>query len=340
MSDTRLAEAFHQQALNCASLESPFMEQLCNLFAARLTRDLPLADRLLDWPGDLMPSAQSVPLRLSGALHALRLMGRGGLAEVYPPNRVSDDALWVAICQAMAEETTFIDRFLDSPPQTNEVRRSAALITAGHVIRDLFDLPVRLSELGASGGLNLNWDHFALETGRGQIGATTSALVLSPQWAGPLPPAARPEIVERRGVDLNPLHPERDALRLRAYLWPDQPERMALTDAALSLPPAPVDKGDAIDWLASRLPHRAGQLHMIYSTVAWQYFPAGDQARGAAMIEAAGETASVDTPLAWFQMETDGQSPGAAMVLRLWPGDLHLPLGRIDFHGRWVQFNT
>jgi hypothetical protein len=38
-------------------------------------------------------------------------------------------------------------------------------------------------------------------------------------------------------------------------------------------------------------------------------------------------------------MENDGTSPGAVMTLRLWPGDVTLDLGRIDFHGRWVRFN-
>jgi hypothetical protein len=30
---------------------------------------------------------------------------------------------------------------------------------------------------------------------------------------------------------------------------------------------------------------------------------------------------------------------GAALTLRLWPGDIRLALGRADFHGRWVQWS-
>jgi len=77
---------------------------------------------------------------------------------------------------------------------------------------------------------------------------------------------------------------------------------------------------------------------MIYTTIAWQYFPAAKQAEGLAKIEAAGATATTDTPLAFVQMENDGVGPGALLTLRLWPGDLNLTLGRVDFHGRWVDW--
>ena len=37
-------------------------------------------------------------------------------------------------------------------------------------------------------------------------------------------------------------------------------------------------------------------------------------------------------------MEPDGAGPGAALTLRLWPGDLTFALVRADFHGRWVHW--
>ena len=51
--------------------------------------------------------------------------------------------------------------------------------------------------------------------------------------------------------------------------------------------------------------------------------------------------ATPEAPLAWLSMESDGDRSGAlgaALVLRLWPGDLHLALGRADFHGRWIDW--
>jgi hypothetical protein len=99
-----------------------------------------------------------------------------------------------------------------------------------------------------------------------------------------------------------------------------------------------VTQGDAVTWLEGQLGHRSGQLHLIYSTVAWQYFPEDKQALGKTFIEAAGKTATLDAPLAWFGMENDGGARGAALTLRLWPGDLTIDLGRADFHGRWIDW--
>lgn len=113
---------------------------------------------------------------------------------------------------------------------------------------------------------------------------------------------------------------------------------MARTVAAIDAFDAQDDQADAIDWLAGQMAHITGQTHLIYHTIAWQYFPADVQARGAALIAAAGAEATADSPLAWFGMEPDGQSTGAAMTLRIWPGDITIDLGRADFHGRWVQW--
>ena len=101
-----------------------------------------------------------------------------------------------------------IAAFLDSPPQTNEVGRSAALFggllqvlgTAEHP-----DLPVRLVEIGASAGLNLLADRFVY---RAADGSTWSAgdptpVVLDPAWESRPPgilPAVR--VAERLGCDL------------------------------------------------------------------------------------------------------------------------------------------
>ncbi len=338
MTPPQVAEAFDFQSKACAALGSPFMGQLMALFA---TQDWPeglITERVFGWEGDLGPRAQSVPLRLAGALHALHLQGHALLAPVYPPQRASNAALWDAVCTVLQTDAGAINDWLDSAPQTNEVRRAATLIGTGRLLAARFGLPMRTSELGASGGLNLHWDAYALAAGGQTFGPDAPALTLSPEWSGPVPPATRPVVAMRAGVDLNPLDPAADALRLQAYLWPDQPDRLSLTRAAIKAAATAVDQGDAIDWLAPRLPHQAGVLHLIYSTIAWQYFPADKQARGTALIEAAGASATEEAPLAWFGMENDGGTRGAALTLRLWPGDVTLDLGRADFHGRWIDW--
>jgi len=341
MTERALRDAFLFQAKACENLGSPFMGRLMRLCGQRMFPDGPIKDRLFAWQGDVTAGGQSVPLRLAGALHALHLHGHAGLSAAYPPQDVSDDVLWDAVCEAMVTEVDHFDKWLNSAPQTNEVRRSVTLIAVGHLLAARYGLPLRTSELGASGGLNLHWDAYAMQAGGATFGAADPALTLSPDWSGPLPPSARPQVIARGGVDLNPLDPSNpaDAFRLQAYLWPDQPKRLALTRAAIAACQTPVEKGDAIDWLGPRLGHQEGTLHLIYSTVAWQYFPAAKQEQGTAMIAAAGAVATDQTPLAWFGMENDGSGKGAAMTLRLWPGDISLFLGRVDFHGRWVKWS-
>lgn len=341
-----LAEAFHNQAQSCARLDSPFMQRLLMLLAADWPTDSALAQKLATFTGDTGPSGHSLPLRVAGGLHALVLSGRSpALAACYPPHSKDDATLRDAVLAALSDHEAFLLDWVESPPQTNEVRRSAALIAGARVACQHFDLPVMLSELGASGGLNLMWDHFALAIGDTIFGPVDPALTLSPDWTGPLPPAPMPRIASRAGVDLNPLNPRDadDLLRLTAYLWADQPERLARTRAAAAVFDAEMTRGDAIDWLDHRLSAQPdGQMHLIQHTVAWQYFPAAAQARGTALIEAVGARATQTRPLAWLSMETDGDvtgAVGAALTLRLWPGELRLSLGRADFHGRWVNWS-
>ena len=340
-----LIDAFRAQSDTCARMGSPLMGRVLGILADHWDAESKLGQKMAEYQGDVGPAGHSLPLRIGGGLHALVLQDRDpALRAAYPPNSVDDATLQGAILTALKTHEEFLLDWTQSPPQTNEVRRSAALIAMAHVAAAHFDRPIVLSELGASGGLNLMWDHFALDTGTSHIGPKNAVLTLKPDWDGPQPPKSSPQVVDRSGVDLNPLNPrdKTDLLRLTAYLWADQPHRLDLTRAAASVMSAEVEKGDAINWLQDRLNAAPqGHMHMIQHTVAWQYFPAEAQARGTALIEAAGAQATAETPLAWVQMETDGDATGAvgaALTLRLWPGDLTLTLGRADFHGRWIKW--
>ena len=340
-----LAQAFVDQAGSCKRMGSPFMGQLLEMLALNWPAQSALGQKFAAFEGDIGPAGHSLPLRIAGGLHALVLNNAAPeLAAIYPPRAVSDSALRDGVLAALDTHQDFLLEWTCSPPQTNEVRRSAALIAAARVAVQHFDLPIVLSELGASGGLNLMWDRYALDIGGKRFGPDLPVVTLSPEWTGTAPPDVAPRIAQRAGVDLNPLDPARgaDLLRLMAYLWPDQPERLTMTRAAAALGSALVEQGDAIDWLGPRL-HAApqGHLHLIQHTVAWQYFPDQTQARGRALIEAAGAQATANRPLAWLSMESDGDTTakiGAALTLRLWPGDITLDLGRADFHGRWIDW--
>jgi hypothetical protein len=334
----RVRSAFLRQAEVGTGLGSPLMTHLMSGLAKALVPGDPLADAVLGWTGDPSSMGDAVPLRLAGGLHALVLTGaEPSLAAAYadPGSDPTDAAL-----AAIRRHPEFLLDWLASPPQTNEVRRSAVLIAAAQWLTARFGLPLVLSELGASAGLNLVWDHYALCIGDTCFGPASPALTLTPDWAGALPPQAAPQIVDRRGVDLNPLDPRTDRLRLLAYIWADQADRLARTRTALDLvarKPPVIDRGDAADWLVTRLQARPdGALHLVFHTVAWQYFTPDTQARARAALDAAGKAG----PLAHLSMELDDTTPGAALTLRLWPGGETISLGRADFHGRWIDWQA
>lgn len=340
----KLRGALREQAINNEHLGSPFTAHVLRLLADRLEPGTELTDRLFNWTGEIGPSALSVPLRLLGGLHALVLNGAApDLAACYPPNPCPNpDHLWDEINRAITTNSSFLDAWLDNAPQTNEVRRAAILIAAGHWLTREYGLPIALSELGASGGLNLMWDHFGLDVNGELFGPKAPIFTLKPDWSGAQPPANMPRITERRGVDLNPLNPRNasDALRLQAYLWADQPERLNRTKAVISIYDAEIDQGDAAQWLDARLQTvRKSELHLVFHTVAWQYFPEATKAACLASLEAAGAKATSDAPLARLSMETDG-GKGAGLALYLWPGGHKIDLGRVDFHGRWVDWRA
>ncbi|UWQ17620.1 DUF2332 domain-containing protein [Jannaschia sp. M317] len=338
-----LAEAFRRQAAACEALGSPFMARLMGLCAERLRPDHgPIAARLFAWRGDVSAAGHSLPLRLAGGLHALRLRGHGDLAKVYPPHAVPNDQLWATVSAVIRAEASTLDRWLDSPPQTNELRRAAVVRAVAQWLTALDGLPMEVLELGASAGLNLNFDRFALNLGGKRFGPHDPVITLAPAWTGAHPPDAEPVITDRAGVDLAPVDPASERMRLMAYLWPDQMDRLARMDAVLTLPAQPVDRGDAADWLETRLiaPQPANTRRFIYHTIAWQYFPPDTDLRARAALDRAGQAATAARPLAIFGMESDGQAPGAALTLRLWPGDHRVELGRVDFHCRWVDWRA
>ncbi len=337
-----LKAAFLSQAKSCEALDSPFMGRLLRLLATHWPEDTALAAKCATFEGDISPKGHSLPLRIAGGLHALVLQGKDAdLTAVYPPNQCNYTDLKNAVLAALCTHDAFLTDWITHAPQTNEVRRSAVLIATAHLLADRFNLPIKLSELGASAGLNLMFDQFHLNVGNGY--GPQSSVTLAPQWTGPFPPKSDVTISNRRGVDLNPLNSAnpQNALRLQSYLWADQEERLHRTQAAIALNTADLDQDDAISWLERRLaPPNTSEVHMVYSTVAWQYFPTDRQDHGTALMEAAGAQASEAAPLAWLSYEADDITHGAALTLRLWPGNHTIPLGRADFHGRWVEWQA
>ncbi len=338
--------SFLAQAGACAELGSPLTARVLRLLVREMAGGS-VEDRVLGWQGDLSRSGDALALRLAGGLHAVVLAGEdAALAGFYArPEAVDDRQAGALLRDALRDHAARLHLWLDSPPQTNEVRRSAALIATGHWLTAQLGLPLVLSELGASAGLNLHWDRYGLHLPR-PYGPADPQVVQTPDWQGRLPPQAPPTVAARAGVDLKPLDPVADRLRILSYIWADQADRLARSRAALDLAaaqPVTVAQGDAVDWLAGRLaqPH-PGRLHLVYHTIAWQYFPPPTQRRGEALLLQAGARASATAPLARLSMEADAQQDGAALTLQLWrgAGEERFDLARVDFHGRWLRWQV
>ncbi|MDQ1196729.1 DUF2332 family protein [Agrobacterium sp. SORGH_AS 787] len=340
MPEAIVRAAFLTQADACDGLGSPFTARLCRLLSEKLeTTQGAIAHTLLTWPGPPGPSDDSVPLRIAGALHALVLSER-----ISPLTELPDNALWPAVQEAFQQHEAFILERLTSPPQTNEVRRSAALLPGLFIVAERIGKPLILSEVGASVGLNLQLDRYRYRLGETEWGPE-SAVVLSPEWRGTVPSAPSSfTVLDRAGCDLNPLNPSSpdDRLRQLSYIWADQKDRLERTQNALSIAAEnrlQVEKADAIDWLAKRLETpKTGAAHIVFHSVAWQYFPDALKQKGEALIAEAGARATTDAPLARLQMEGDGQQRGAALTLQIWPTGEKQEIGRADFHGRWVEW--
>ena len=159
---------------------------------------------------------------MAGGLHALVLSGAdAALAGGY----ASGDPTAELLLAAIARHQDHMMRWLDSPPQTNEVGRSAALIGAARFVAGLSPLPLDVLELGASAGLNLNFHRYRLVPDRGAAPDPgifePGDVILRPVWKGAVPETAF-KVAAGEGVDLRPVDAVGDADRLLAYCWADQ----------------------------------------------------------------------------------------------------------------------
>lgn len=184
--------------------------------------------------------------------------------------------------------------------QTNEVGRSAAIVpavvsaAAGHS-------RVALVELGPSAGLNLACDRYRItyQTNgevRAVAGPASSPVQLRCELRGDAvaPVGPMPEVVVRTGVDLSPIdvRDPRQRRWLAACVWPGQPQRSALLDAACDLvadnPPVLVT-GNAVDALAPLVAGLPDDVYpVVVSTWAMAYLSAGERSDLVARLDATG----------------------------------------------------
>ena len=234
---------------------------------------------------------QPPPNMLFGAVQYLLLRGvEHPLAAHYPI--VSGEPRPMApaagdfrdFCRAHAAEVVELVR--SRRTQTNVVRRCTCLVPAFSVVAAEAGRPLHLIDLGASAGLNLNFDRYGVRytrAGRDVLrwGDAGAVVQLEAELRGEGVPTLRPHIAVggRVGVDLDPVDAlDPDALLwLRALIWPEHLERhQRLVDAAEELRAHPVrllgaDAAEALPGLLSEAPE--DEALAVYTTVALYQFP-------------------------------------------------------------------
>src|SRR3954454_19026284 len=279
-----VVEAFRTQAAACESLGSPMYGDLLARLAGDLEAGGPTGQVLQGHRDD--PGPSGLALRLGGSLHRLVLAGAAPeLAAYYPTVGGTWTADGVAaVLDLLERRGADVRPLLDHAPQTNEVGRSAALL--GGLLRVARDpLPVRLFEIGASGGLNLRADRFRY-TGDvgGGWGDPHSPVLLEGAWQGcSLDREGSVRIVERGGCDVHPVDAttEEGRLTLTSYVWPDMADRHARLAGAITLAreePVRVEQADAASYVEG-LDLAPGRLTVLWHSVMWQYVPRDQQER-------------------------------------------------------------
>ena len=343
--------AFANQVAYCAAGGAPITARIVGAVAELLARREPGAvlDRIRQWQG--APLADALPLRIAGGIHALRLKGaEPQLAAIYTGEAGTDDAAIVAAA-IRAQEGELLP-WLDGPPQTNEAGRSANFIAAMLWLADQ-GLPAKFQclEIGSSAGINLMLARYHYNLAGVQVGPEPGAMRFEPEWTGNPPPAQAIEIVSTKGCDVAPvdLTDPAQALRLRAYIWPEHDVRFARMDAAIAeatkSPPDLVGL-NAAEFIEAELamPQAAGTTRALMHSIVWQYVPADQQARVTAAMAAAGAVATAKRPLAWIALEANRTVHLHELVVRRWPnaagdpaGDPQL-LARAHPHGATINW--
>lgn len=341
-----IALRLRQQASWCRALGSPLYTRVLEHAAADVEAHGPCWGALAGHEGDRFGSA--LALRFMAAVHRLVLEGHApALARCYPSagGDAGAPGAWAAFRATVEEHRDRLRALVGRPVQTNEVRRTAALLGGFLLVARTTGLPLRVLEVGASAGLNLRWDHYRYETARAAWGDPGSPVRLSGDFVGGDPPLeVATRVAERAGCDLSPIDPcsSEGQLTLHSFLWADQVERATVLRAALAVArrvPAMVERAEAVAWLGARLAAPAvGLATVVFHSIVLQYLEKEQRARLRALVADAGGRARAAAPLAWLRMEPGGAQ--AEVRLTLWPGGEERLLATAAFQGGGVRWHA
>jgi hypothetical protein len=337
--------AFTNQIAYCEGNGAPITAKICAAILAAVegNESNALLERIRGWHG--APLADALPLRVAGGIHALHLSGDAPeLAPIYRGLPV--DAAPIVEQVMIAHEAQLLP-WLDGPPQTNEAGRSSNFIAAMLWLAGQ-GLPAKFEclEIGSSAGINLMVDRYRYDLGGVKVGPEMSAMAFAPGWKGAPPPDVPIEFAALKGCDIAPvdLTDPAQALRLKAYIWPEHTirfERMEAAIAAASERKPDLVKMNAAEFVEAELakPQAQGTTRVLMHSIVWQYVPEDQQARVTAAMEAVGTKSTPDAPLAWIALEANRTVHRHELKVRYWPGGgEETLLARAHAHGADIEW--
>lgn len=305
-----------------------------------------LCERLASEPlvREIAPDYEwNLALRLLAALHYLALDGRAPeLARAF----AGEGEVWPAFREALARESEWVARFLrEQGMQTNEVQRCYGLLPAFLLAARQTGKELDLIELGPSAGFNLLWDRYAYRYGAERWGPEDASIEFLGELRSPLPAGLLslvPTVRRRLGIDLSPVDvtTEQGARLLEAFIWPDQRERLERLAQAIAIrrtEPLEILTGSYLDLLEPVLEERSAEtLTVVFQTASLSHLSSEQRQRVEQILDRAGERGS----LAFISGEHPPDDPADYWQLRyrLWPGGESQILGRLDYHGRWLEW--
>ncbi len=345
MNERSLEQAIVWQADHSRRNDAPVTAHICLALLAVMRGRTATGRAIAAWPGKPVEDAMS--LRLAGGLHHLHLTGAEQRLGAIYSGAVTDQAeVDAVVCAVVAEHDATLLPWLDGPPQTNEAGRSAGIMAGLLWLSSRVGPRFELNEIGCSAGANTMMERYAYDLCGVRLGPEGSPVLIKPEWRGPPPPAEKVEIVSIRGCDQAPidLADAAQALRLKAYVWPENAARLARLDAVVALARAKapdLTRADAADWVEALLgeTQAEGATRVLYHSIVWQYIPQERREQITAGMDAAGARATTERPLAWIMLETNRATFRHELRVRYWPGGAEPALlGSAQAHGAWVEW--
>lgn len=310
-----------------------------------------LASHVADDPDLLALAAHAQPHQppmnlLFGAVHYLLLRGmdhplRNFFPDVahIPNTRDEPYPIFRAFCLERADEVRAL--IAARRVQTNEVARCALFLPAfEYAARRVQHVPFALIEVGASAGLNLNWDRYAYAYDDDAFcGDVNASILLTCELRGvcrPRLPQTFPQVYSRAGVDLNPndVFDDDAMLWLRALVWPEQSQRAERLRHAIALArafPPRVVRGDALTQLAES----ARDIPLDVPIVFFHSFVL-NQADAGAREQYFAQLRALDAERVWIDLALEPDEFPAHLIATTRTGQTML--ARCDHHGRWLEW--